>query len=50
MGEVGKAAARRLGIAFPSADWRATWDQLRERAVSTLSAIHEEIEQLSPLQ
>ena len=47
---VGSKAARRLGIAFPSESWGATWDQIRELAVSALSAIREEIEQLSPVQ
>lgn len=46
--EAGNAAARRLGLAFPSADWGATWDGIRERAVAALSAIREEIEQAPP--
>jgi hypothetical protein len=47
--QIGTAAADRLGIAFPSEDWSATWDQVRERAVSALSAIREEIDQLPVL-
>jgi hypothetical protein len=46
--KVGSKAARRLGIAFPSESWGATWTQIRELAVAALSAIREEIEQLSP--
>jgi hypothetical protein len=38
-------AARRLGIALPSDDWGATWNQVRARSVAALSAIREEIEQ-----
>ncbi len=48
--KVGSEAARRLGIAFPSESWGATWDHIRELAISALSAIREEIEQLSPAQ
>jgi hypothetical protein len=44
--EAGNAAARRLGIVFPSAEWGVIWDQIRERAVAALSAIREEIEKL----
>jgi hypothetical protein len=47
--EVGADAARRLGVALPSESWGATWDHIRELAVSALSAIREEIEQLPPL-
>jgi hypothetical protein len=47
---VGSKAAQRLGIAFPSESWGATWDQIRELAVSALSAIREEIDQHSPSQ
>jgi hypothetical protein len=47
---VGSKAARRLGIAVPSESWGVTWDQIQELAVSALSAIREEIEQLSPSQ
>lgn len=38
-------AARRLGIALPSDDWGATWNQVQARSVAALSAIREEIEQ-----
>lgn len=47
--EVAADAARRLGVALPSESWGATWDHIRERAVSALSAIREEIERLPPL-
>ncbi|MHB8658552.1 MAG: hypothetical protein ACYC91_11455 [Solirubrobacteraceae bacterium] len=46
--EVAADAARRLGIALPSESWGATWDHIRKLAVSALSAIREEIEQLPP--
>lgn len=47
--EVAADAARRLRVALPSESWGATWDHIRELAVSALSAIREEIEQLPPL-
>ena len=37
-------ASQRLGITLPSDDWAGTWQHLRLRAVSALSAIREEIE------
>jgi hypothetical protein len=47
--EVAADAARRLGVALPSESWGATWDHIRKLAVSALSAIREEIEQIPPL-
>lgn len=47
--EVAATAARHLGIALPSESWGATWDRIRELAVSALSVIREEIVQIPPL-
>ncbi len=48
--QAGKAAAQRLGVALPSEDWGATWDQLRVRSDTALSSIREKFEQLRPIE
>lgn len=48
--QAGAEAARRLGVALPARTGGATWDQLRAQSVAAISAIREEVEQVSPIE